>query len=160
MRRIGLWMACGALALAFGCDGGGGGGADGGGITLPDSGPMVMMPDSGAMMPRPDSGPPPASCTTLGSFQMCANCFCMQNNEGCGAYLNALVTNIYCGPTCGGTCAAFCADPANVEPDAACNTCINGVGGMSTDAMGFQMDCGANMQCVGFAQLLQMCPST
>ena len=60
MRRIGILMACGALALAFGCD------ERDPGIMLMDSGPEMEdagPPDSG----QPDSGPPAPMCSVAGA---------------------------------------------------------------------------------------------
>jgi hypothetical protein len=159
MRRIGLLVACGAFALlAFGCDNGRTtGGTDGGGITLPDSGPPPR--DSGTP-PRPDSGPtmPPTDCSSLASFQTCAECYCNANAAGCQGYFNALITNLYCGSTCGTACADFCADPANVMPSSACESCAGGIADPNADLDGFIADCQADSSCVGFVQSLQMCP--
>lgn len=156
MRRIGLWMACGALALAMGCDNGRTTGTDSGPLTLPDAGP-----DTGTTGPRDsgtrDSGPVTTNCRTQPGFQACAECFCDQNMTGCNAYLTALVSNLYCGSTCMTNCEAFCADPSST-PTEACSTCVNGIDSSNPDVTAFQNACTADSNCVNFAQSLQMCP--
>jgi hypothetical protein len=162
MTRIGLWLACGALALAFGCGGRGSSTPDGGVIVLRDSGTPPAQ-DAGTPPPPRDAGAPRvdsgsgSSCASSADFQTCAQCFCGENMAGCQSYIEALIGNIYCGPTCSSDCAPVCADP-NADAPAACDTCVGGLTETSADVMGFQSACGSNASCVNFATSLQMCP--
>lgn len=61
MRRIGIIMACGALAI--GCDDGRGGGEDSGGIMLMDSGPEEDAGGNGGF----DAGMMMATCSVAGA---------------------------------------------------------------------------------------------
>ncbi len=85
MKRIGTWMACGALTLAFSaCDNGRTTDPDGGPIVLSDSGP----PDSGPTTPdsgptTPDSGVEPACAEDLPPFPAALSPRCSDETRTC-----------------------------------------------------------------------------
>ena len=148
-------LACGAMLALAAC-----GGGDDPMVTLPDAGPAVDGGGGGrdaGTTPRRDAGPMMADCTDEATFLDCANCFCMENNAGCMAYIGAITDNIYCGATCMTDCAGVCADPTST-PTAECSTCTDGIMMGNPDLMAFQTQCSGSMDCVNFATSLQMCP--
>lgn len=94
MKRIGTWMACGALTLAFSaCDNDRTTDPDGGPIVLSDSGPTT--PDSGPTTPdsgptTPDSGVEPACAEDLPPFPAALAPRCSDATRTC---LNACTTS-------------------------------------------------------------------
>jgi hypothetical protein len=112
------------------------------------------------------------TCAQQPDFLSCANCYCMQDQAGCQAYIGAIDDNIYCGQTCGPQstgmeCQTFCMD-TTMMPDMACDDCVTtNIAGCANPAPGspaeadcdaFVAQCQADMGCVAFAQQLQTCP--
>lgn len=92
MKQIGILMACGALALAFGCDNRGGGGTDSGivvmidgggpqpdgGPTMPDGGPSGCSIPADLMAALPGECLPRCSAATRDTFYACTTAQCQQ----------------------------------------------------------------------------------
>ena len=112
------------------------------------------------------------TCAQQPDFLSCANCYCMQDQAGCGAYIGAIDDNIFCGQSCGPQsagmeCETFCMD-TTMMPDAACDMCVDtNIAGCANPAPGspaeadcdaFAAQCQADAACVAFATQLQACP--
>lgn len=103
-------------------------------------------------------------CAGEADFLSCANCFCAEDQAGCGAFIDAQDEHLFCGETCETACSAYCATVASGTPDpdtivAACDTCVDGIASGNPDIAAFQNTCLADSACASFLQKLQMCPA-
>ena len=97
-------------------------------------------------------------CTQAG--EGCFECFAQADMAGYQAYIGALVQNCLCSNECQAECTDACADPQQMTPGSACETCFNGVAGnqQSGCVTGFMAECQANTSCSTFAMNIQGCP--
>ena len=147
--------------------GGGFGGAttSGTGVTsgggAPSTASVTSGVTSGATTTTTVASTNTVTTTTSGSNCFadpnCPDCLCAQDQLGCGAYLDAVVTHIYCGQSCNAACVDFCTsqDPNLITPG--CDSCVmNNLSQSDIDA--FQNQCLASVDCSSFINQLSMCP--
>ena len=120
MKRIGTWMACGALTLAFSaCDNGRTTDPDGGPIVLSDGGSdsgTPVMVDAGT-----DSGP--ADTCPTATVPAPTMAVCAADTQPCldGCQTSSTTQAAY--EAC--VMACFAADPSATPPPNECETCVN-----------------------------------
>jgi hypothetical protein len=104
-------------------------------------------------------------CAQMPTYEDCANCFCMQDQTGCQAYIDVIDNYLFCGAECGTECVTYCGslDPLDITPQ--CDTCTLNFDcttplttQMQQDCTNLQNACTANTACINFVTDLSTCP--